>query len=108
MTRMKSRAGRLFAYPGNTAVIAAKDVLFSGGWVAYVSHDQDDGGWQFHARYSCDSTEEVVVVSLESALSTDDTLLELFDLPLGWHAWRASRDGVWHRQEIPGASLPNT
>lgn len=70
--------------------------------MAYVSHDRDDGGWQFHGNSSGELTEEdVAVVSLESVLNRDDTLLELFDLPVGWHAWRESRDDIWHRQEIP-------
>jgi hypothetical protein len=41
--------GWLFEDPENVAVLTSKDVIDLGKWIHYVSHDYDDGSWQFHS-----------------------------------------------------------
>lgn len=80
----------------NTAVIADRNILYSGEWIAYVYHDSDDGGWQFHT-YQTLKEENAVLVSLESIVNQDQSLHALADLPLGWFACRSSEKDVWKR-----------
>jgi hypothetical protein len=40
-------SGWPFEGPQNLAVISNRKVIFGGEWIALVSHDEDDGGWQF-------------------------------------------------------------
>lgn len=37
-----------FADPPNVAVFVDRAVVTRGDWITYVSHDDDDGSWQFH------------------------------------------------------------
>jgi hypothetical protein len=90
-----------FSDPPNVAVIANQKIVFSGDWIAYVSHDSDDGVWQFHTNQSEPvSEEDAVMVSLQSIVALDPTIMELADLPLGWHAWRDSKSSVWQRGKM--------
>lgn len=89
-----------FADPSNVATIVDRRILSGDAWIAYVSHDAEDGAWQFHTSDPgppnyCNAA----VVSLREILERDETLAELSDLPPGWHAWRESPDSAWQRQE---------
>lgn len=90
-----------FAEPPNMAVIANRKIISSGEWIAYVSHDSDDGAWQFHV-ISSDSVNEndAVLVSLQEIVNIDHSITILADLPLGWCAWRNSKDDDWKRAVI--------
>ncbi len=85
-----------FQDPPNLAVIVHRTVLYSGEWIAYVSHDADDGGWQFHSREVL-TAEEAAVVSLQNILELDAGIADLADLPMGWHAWREEPASTWQR-----------
>jgi hypothetical protein len=88
----------LFADPPNLAVIVDKRIIANNAWIAYVSHDLDDGAWQFHAADSPESSQsESVVISLRNVVERDPTVAELANLPLGWHAWRSSHGSEWQR-----------
>jgi hypothetical protein len=67
--------------------------------IRYVSHDEDDGARQIHSAAQPASAEASArVVSLRSIVGLDPTIADIADLPLGWHAWRETQDGDWHRQ----------
>lgn len=85
-----------FSDPQNAAVIADKRIVNRQDWIAYVSHDRDDGMWQFHTNRT-EALEEgdASVVSLKNITDIDPSVLELATLPIGWHAWRASIDSEW-------------
>lgn len=72
-------------------------ILDRGDWVHYVTHDQDDGAWQFHPLRGPASAREAAVVSLERMLNLEPRIEELADLPLGWHAWRDDKHAPWTR-----------
>ncbi|AIP33011.1 hypothetical protein DR64_537 [Paraburkholderia xenovorans LB400] len=85
----------------NVAVIANRKIVQGREWIAYVSHDSDDGAWQFHTSAQEPPTEgEAALVSLESIMKIDGTIAELADLPLGWHAWRKSKSEPWQRAKM--------
>ncbi|MCA0034148.1 hypothetical protein [Mesorhizobium sp. B263B2A] len=88
-----------FEDPPNVAVLSDRGIFKSGDWIAYVVHEADDddsysdegGSWQFHSSDTRDWNErEIMLVSLQNVLRRDESILELVDLPKGWHAWRSS------------------
>jgi hypothetical protein len=84
-----------FADPPNLAVIVDRKILRGEAWIAYVSHDAEDGAWQFHTDDPGPPNEsDAAVVSLRK-------MLELGDLPPGWHAWRESPVSAWRRYQRP-------
>ena len=88
-----------FSDPPNLAVIVNWEILRGEAWIAYVSHDEDDGGWQFHTNDPGPPKEsDAAVVGLSEMLDRDATLADLADLPLGWRAWRETPTSPWHRK----------
>ena len=82
----------------NVAVITSRVVVFGGDWIAHVSHDASDGGWQFHSAKTLNEN-DAAIVSLREIAELDPSITELADLPLGWRAWRDSRTSPWQRRE---------
>lgn len=100
-----------FADPPNVAVLSDKSIFKRGDWIAYVVHEADDddnyndedGSWQFHSSHKQNRDErEIMLVSLQNVVRRDESILELADLPKGWHAWRTSKVSPWQRAK----SLP--
>jgi hypothetical protein len=78
--------------------ITTRQVMKEGWPILLVTHDADDGSWQFvNGRGDTDDTESAMVVGAEQVLSVDPSLIELADLPLGWRAWRQSAGDEWLR-----------
>ena len=86
-----------FLDPPNTAVTTNVRILDEEDWVHYVTHDAEDGAWQFPPFHGPASMKEAAVVSLQHMLRIEPRLEELADLPLGWHAWRDSKSATWNR-----------
>jgi hypothetical protein len=80
----------------NTAAITTRPVLEGKAPVLRVSHDADDGGWQFLCG-TTDDPAEARVVGLGRMCDSDVTLLEISDLPEGWQAWRERPGAPWQR-----------
>jgi hypothetical protein len=87
-----------FSDAKNTAVFTTRQVINEGMPILYVSHDEDDGSWQFHHGSNV-NIEDAMIVSLQMMVSLDDTLNHLFDLPLGWIAVRKSTNDTWDKRE---------
>jgi hypothetical protein len=81
----------------NTAVFTSKRIVDGRDWIHYVTHDAEDGAWQFHPYGGPTPVDEAAVIGLRTVLSLDDSLRELADLPCGWHAWRQSESSAWTR-----------
>jgi hypothetical protein len=92
-----------FADPPNTAVITEVAVANREKPILLVTHDADDGSWQFLSG-SRVSYADAYVVSLQHACSLDDSLYSLSDLPLGWMATRESQVAAWHREPKDNSS----
>src|SRR5208283_4653312 len=63
-----------------------------------VTHDAEDGGWQFLDGEHV-FEEDGAIVLLGEMVQFDPSLLELADLPVGWCAWREAPDRPWHRAQ---------
>jgi hypothetical protein len=89
-----------FDQPRSCAVITLRQIMK--GWqpVLHVTHDADDHGWQF-LGWDGPSEEDAVVVCFEEVVNVDPTLLQLADLPPGWHAWRRSPQEPWLLEPNP-------
>jgi hypothetical protein len=86
----------VFADPRNLAVITVAQVLRLGMPVLYVTHDADDGGWQFLTGEAVEAADSMVV-ALEEMIGHDPSLAALADLPIGWCAWREGKEADWLR-----------
>ena len=89
-----------FDQPRNCATITTKFVIEENRPVTFVSHDEDDHGWQFHSDDDA-TLEEAMLVSLECIIALDRTLFDVADLPPGWIATRPSANAEWSRRENP-------
>jgi hypothetical protein len=67
--------------------------------VLYVSHDEDDGSWQFHSGADDVSEDDLMIVGLSEMVDYDPTLCELADLPCGWYAERDYIGGGWRKRQ---------
>lgn len=91
-----------FDDPPNLAVITTRSVVRGGEWIASVSHDEDDGGWQFHDSHPGPLVEsDAMIVGLGEMVRRDPSLRALADLPVGWHAWRTAPGRRWQRARRP-------
>ncbi|HEX3569309.1 MAG TPA: DUF4262 domain-containing protein [Acidobacteriaceae bacterium] len=68
--------------------------------VTYVSHDAEDGTWQFLGDKMSDGGGPVVSC-LHHPIDNDPSLEELADLPRGWYATRESPAAPWQRSKLP-------
>lgn len=83
----------------DTMVITLKEILDGKKPVLYVSHDEEDGMWQFLDGSDELDIENARIVTLEEILGVDSSLSSLLDLSIGWKAERVDRDAKWLRQE---------
>ncbi|SRR5258708_3914497 len=90
----------MFDNPKNTAVIADAYFIERKEPCVYVTHDADDGGWQFLTENTRGDPSRALVVALSTAIAVDVSLNDLHDLPLGWAASRSTRESPWQRKPI--------
>jgi hypothetical protein len=86
-----------FDQPPNCAVMTVKDIIAGELPILFVSHDEDDHGWQFLSGDSV-SKEDASVVALREIVELDPSVLKLADLPAGWIATRRSANAGWERK----------
>lgn len=85
-----------FPDPEETAVITLWRILRGESPLRLVTHDEDDGGWQFLDGEHV-FEEDAAVVALGEMVQFDESLLALADLPRGAYAWRAGAGQPWSR-----------
>jgi hypothetical protein len=85
-----------FSEPPNVAAIVDRRVMNGQAFIAVVSHDADDGAWQFLSNLPVKEA-DAALVSLQSVAQVDPSVMELADLPLGWRAWRNDKAAKWQR-----------
>lgn len=86
-----------FADPPNAAVFTSKRIVEGSEWIQHVTHDEDDGAWQFHSSEPT-AESDAALVALKTVFELDPSIGALSDLPLGWSATRETRDRPWHRR----------
>ena len=88
----------LFEEAPNTAVITIRQIMRGDAPILHVVLD-DDGEWQF-LGWETPEAKEAMVVGLSSIVQRDPTIKRLYDLPLGWHAYRHSVADAWTREPL--------
>ena len=88
----------LFDQAPNTATIVSKSIIEDGHPILFVTHDEDDHGWQF--LDGCDPPSEPMLVCLSDPVKLDPSVAELGNLPVGWCAWRDSVGHPWSRSPL--------
>jgi hypothetical protein len=89
-----------FADPPHTQAFTTKRIASGEEPITYVTHDLDDGSWQFHGD-SEPIAEDGCLVCLHHFIDQDPTIAELRDLPRGWVASRNSPSEPWIREVHP-------
>jgi hypothetical protein len=86
-------------FPPDDVAITTRQVMQEGWPILLVTHDADDGAWQFlNGHGDTDDTESAMLIGAARILSVDPTIAELADLPLGWRAWRETTEAPWKRE----------
>lgn len=85
-----------FAEPPHTPVFLSVAVQSGEEKVTYVSHDREDGAWQFLGD-SMTGGKPPVISCFHHPIDRDRSLEELADLPAGWWAERAAPGEPWIR-----------
>ena len=83
-----------FSDPKNLACITVKEIVLEGQSILRVTHDLDDGGWQFLTDEII-NVENAMVLGLEEIYEIDESIAEISNLPLGWKAIRKSIGQPW-------------
>lgn len=90
----------MFRRVRDVTVFTSRGILDGSDWISYVSHDADDGAWQFHGKAGPPSEAEAAVFGLGTIVDLDGGVATLSDLPRGWCAWRESRESDWRRAKL--------
>lgn len=78
----------------NTATILCNHIASGEQPILYVSHDEDDGMWQFLCNEE-HTIEDLMLVSLKQVYELDSSVGKIKDLPLGKEAWRETPQMPW-------------
>lgn len=85
----------------DTAVFTTKFVLTDKKVITYVTHEFEDGAWQFFSDDDFGDYEGVAMIAgLGEIIALDKTVLELADLPLGHKAKRQTIMDHWIIEKI--------
>ena len=93
-----------FVDPDNVVTLTVQQVIDGTQPILWVSHDEDDGMWQFLTGDSV-SMSDAMLVALRSVYQRDPSIAALADLPCGWKAWRKTTADPWQRK--PEDHAPN-
>lgn len=87
-----------FSDDPHTRVFLSETVHSGNEPATYVSHDSEDGAWQFLGDSMSDGGGPIISC-LHHPIDRDPSLAELADLPLGWYAERGSVGEPWTRKK---------
>ena len=72
-----------FKEANNMAVFTTKFVVIDKKEITKVTHDDEDGAWQFFSSDNFDNFEQVVkIVGLGEIIKIDSSVLEIADMPI--------------------------
>ena len=86
-----------FSDTEDTAVFTTKQVSTGNMQILYVSHDGEDGSWEFYGK-SVDM-KNAILIPLKKIVELDKTVNDLSDLPCGWIATRNSKNDPWKKEQ---------
>lgn len=84
----------LFSDPKNVACFTEKSIMNGKQAILLVSHDAEDGSWQFLPGGNREIA-NAIMVSLEEIAHIDPSIFELTNLSFGWKAIRKSAGDPW-------------
>jgi hypothetical protein len=99
MLRHYSKTKWPFTELPSTVVYTSRDVMEKREPILLVTHDQDDGAWQFYAERKVPDN-DARIIALDEIVNSDPSVIELADLPRGWIAVRESPAVPWQRHPI--------
>ena len=79
--------------------ITTKGIIEEGKPILYVSHDEDDGMWQFLDGTGL-TEEDARVVSLKEIYELDSSIGDISTMPCGWNAWMDNEDDEWKMAQM--------
>lgn len=82
--------------PGLPRAIVLTRILQGQSALLLVTHDEDDGTWQFLDGEHV-FEEDAIAASFDNMAVFDPSVAELTDLPPGWYARRAAPGEPWQR-----------
>ena len=91
-----------FVEPRNCVTLVTAQVLERAEPILRAVHDED-GEWQFIGSSDA-SVETGKVIALSEAVELDASVLQLADMPIGWHAVRDSPAHAWRREALNDAT----
>lgn len=83
----------------NTAAILCSHVINRDEPILFVSHDEDDGMWQFLCGKTHEA-EDAKLVSLQSVFDLDNSIGTLAEMPCGYCATRENQEAKWIIREL--------
>lgn len=89
-----------FDQPENCGTIISRAILDGRTAIVYVSHDEDDHGWQFLDDETFEA-KDAALVCLSHVLGLDPTVAKVADLEPGWIATRSHPGSPWVRKPAP-------
>ena len=89
-----------FEDPTNLAVFSIRQIVFAKQPILHVTHDADDGSWQFLGAET-PSEKDATVVCLKEIVELDPSIMKLSGLPVGWEAWRKDKNDDWLIRKNP-------
>jgi len=84
-----------FKEPENLAVLTCTHVVNEKSSILFVSHDEDDEGWQFLCGADHHNDKEALVVALDEIVNMDSSVIEVSDMPPGFCATRNKFTSKW-------------
>ncbi|MGF6907756.1 hypothetical protein [Fusobacterium sp. PH5-44] len=79
----------------NLGVLTCSHILEKKYDICYVTHDEDDSGWQFLCNKHDHTDSDVRIVSLKNIFEFDSSIGILTDMPLGCGAIIESKEYSW-------------
>lgn len=87
---------KAFPVAPNTAVFTTHFVITQDRPITYVTHELEDGAWQFFSDDEFEKFEDVsMIVGLQEIIDKDSSLLQIADLAPGYMATRKSKSDSW-------------
>lgn len=78
----------------DTACIVCQHVMDGKNPITFISHDEEDGMWQFLCSED-HNLEDIRLISLAEACKLDESINQVADLPCGFVMERTEAKGRW-------------
>jgi hypothetical protein len=84
-----------FTEPKDTACFVCDHVLTKHSAILYATHEAEDGFWQFLCGEHDHADDDYKIISLGQAVGIDESINDLYEMPLGIGADRETQSAKW-------------